>query len=261
MREVIRPWNAVGMDAADFYTGIVPDAYEVLRSTTFDATRYLEFVRDAGEPALELGCGDDGPFFELARRGIDVDGVDSSQDMLERGRARADTEKLRIHTYCQRMQELALPRSYRSIYLAGPTFTLLPHDDTARRALMSIAAHLEPAGQAMVPLWIPSATDPREFGRTRSATTADGVTARYTVESEDYDVDRRTRTTHTRYELDRNGDTQALQRDWVIHWHTPGDFSALARDAGLTVTRLTPIQDGEFTAFLGRPEGQPAQRP
>lgn len=134
MRRAISLWNAVGMDAADFYTGIVSDAYAALRSTTFDATRYLDFVRDAGEPALELGCGDDGPFFDLVRDGIDVDGVDSSQDMLERAQAHADTEGLRITTYCQPMQELALLRTYRAIYLAGPTFTLLPDDDTARRA-------------------------------------------------------------------------------------------------------------------------------
>ncbi len=99
----------MGVSAADFYTGIVTDVYAALRSTTFDAGRYLEFVRDAGQPALELGCGDDGPFLELLRRGIDIDGVDSSQDMLDRCQAQADIEGLRIATYCQPMQDLALP--------------------------------------------------------------------------------------------------------------------------------------------------------
>lgn len=257
------------MGAEDFYTGIVTDVYAALRSTTFDAACYLEFVRDAGEPALELGCGDDGPFLELVRRGIDVEAVDSSQDMLDRCHARADTEGLRIVTYCQPMQDLALPRTYRAIYLAGPTFTLLPDDDTARRALRGIAAHLEPGGQAMIPLWIPAATDRREFGRTREALTPDGATARYTVESEDYDVIRRTRCTRTRYELDRGAGTgtgtgtstdpatgrrtESLRRDWIIHWHTPEGFTALAREAGLVLTHLTPVQDGEFTAVLRRP--------
>jgi len=169
-----------GVSAADFYTGIVADVYAALRSTTFDAGRYLEFVRDAGQPALELGCGEDGPFLELLRRGIDIDGVDSSQDMLDRCQAQADIEGLRIATYCQPMQDLKLPRSYRAIYLAGPTFNLLPDDDTARRTLQGIADHLEPGGQAMVPLWIPPATDQQEFGRTREASVAGGMTARYT---------------------------------------------------------------------------------
>jgi len=239
------------VSAADFYTGIVTDVYAALRSNTFDAGRYLEFVRDAGQPALELGCGDDGPFLELVRCGIDVDGVDSSQDMLDRCHARADIEGLQIVTYCQRMQDLALPRTYRAIYLAGPTFNLLPDDDTARRTLQRIAAHLDPGGQAMVPLWIPPATDRLEFGRTHEATIAGGMTARYTVESEDYDVPARTRCTHTRYELDDGRHTQRLRRDWIIHWHTPDSFAELARDAGLTV-HLSPVENQEFTAHLQR---------
>ncbi len=241
------------MSAADFYTGIVTDVYAALRSNTFDAGRYLEFVRDAGQPALELGCGDDGPFLELVRCGIDVDGVDSSQDMLDRCHARADIAGLQIVTYCQRMQDLALPRTYRAIYLAGPTFNLIPDDDTARRTLQRIAAHLDPGGQAMVPLWIPPATDRLEFGRTHEATIAGGMTARYTVESEDYDVAGRTRYTHTRYELAGDRHTEGLRRDWIIHWHTPGGFTQLAQDAGLTVTHLTPVENQEFTAHLQRP--------
>lgn len=103
----------------------------------------------------------------------------------------------------------------------------------------------------MVPLWMPPATDPREFGCVREATTVDGMTARYAVESGDYDVARRTRCTHTCYELDDGRHIQRLRRDWVIHWHDQDTFTALARDAGLTVD-LSPVEDREFTAYLQR---------
>lgn len=243
-----------GMGAADFYTGIVPDVYTALRSTTFDVARYLEFVRQAGQPALELGCGEDGPFLELVRQGIDVEGVDSSPDMLDRCHARAGVDDLRIGTYCQPMQELALPRTYRAMYLAGPTFNLLPDDETAGRALKSMADHLQLGGQAMVPLWIPEPTSAQEFGRTREAATGDGLTARYTVDSEDYDEAGRTRTTRTHYELRDGQQVERVQRDWVIHWHTPADFTEFARAAALEVTWMDPIEDGEFTAYLRRPD-------
>ena len=105
----------------------------------------------------------------------------------------------------------------------------------------------------MVPLWIPPATDQQEFGRSREAGVAGGMTARYTIESEDYDEAGRTRYTHTRYELSGVGHTEAVRRDWIIHWHTPGGFTELARDAGLTVTHLTPVENREFTAHLQRP--------
>lgn len=247
VRETVMP-----MCAADFYTGIVPDVYAALRATTFGADRYLAFVHQSGQPALELGCGDDGPFLELARQGVDIEGVDSSPDMLERCRARADADNLRIVTHCQRMENLDLPRRYRAIFLAGPTFTLLPDDDTAQRALLRIAAHLLPDGTFMVPLWIPPATPAQEFGRTRETTTADGATARYTIESEGYDETTRTRRTHTRYEMIRHNAHESLQRDWIIHWHTPAGIAALAQPAGLEVVETTPIIDSEFTTYLRR---------
>lgn len=238
------------MSAANFYTGIVADVYTSLRSTTFDAAPYLEFVDRAGQPALELGCGADGPFLAQARRGIDVDGVDSSPDMLARCHVRAEAEGLHIDTYCQRMEDLDLARSYRAIYLAGPTFNLLPDDDTALRALRRITEHLQQDGQVMVPLWIPQATPHEELGRTREARTADGATARYTVESEDYDQTTRIRRTRTRYELLRDDRREQLRRDWIIHWHTPDSLGALAQAAGLQIAGITPIVDGEYIVTL-----------
>ncbi|WP_353650556.1 class I SAM-dependent methyltransferase [Nakamurella sp. A5-74] len=235
--------------AADFYTGIVAEVYDALRSTSFGAERYLDFVRRVGEPALELGCGDEGPFLELAAQGIDIEGVDSSQDMLDRCAVHAAARGFTVITHCQPMESLALQRRYRSIYLAGPTFNLVPDDELAGRALGRIAAHLEPGGEVLVPLWIPAATPSEQFGQTRTATTSDGATARYIVDSECYDTAARTRSTSTTYELDDGVRTTRVDREWIIHWHTPEGFDALSRSAGLAA-EISPVENGEFTALL-----------
>lgn len=128
--------SVLPMSAANFYTGIVPDVFSALRGTVFDADPYLSFVREAGQPALELGCGgDDGPFLELAREGIDIEGVDCSAQMLARCQATAASEGLSILTHCQPMEDLSLNRTFSAIYLAGPTFNLLPSDRTAALAM------------------------------------------------------------------------------------------------------------------------------
>ena len=116
-------------DPADFYTGLVAELYAPLRSFTSDPSEYAAFVRSSGEPALELGCGDGDPLLDLVALGLDVDGVDSSADMLDRLRASADARGLSVMVHQQRMEDLDLPRRYRSIYLAGATFTLLPDDE------------------------------------------------------------------------------------------------------------------------------------
>ncbi|MGW2161297.1 class I SAM-dependent methyltransferase [Nonomuraea sp. NPDC001699] len=120
------------MDPADFYTGIVAELYGPLKSFTQDPEPYAAFVERAGVPALELGCGDGDPLLELRHRGLEVDGVDSSADMLERLRRRAGEQGVTADLFHQRMESLDLPRRYRAIFLAGPTFTLLPDDATAR---------------------------------------------------------------------------------------------------------------------------------
>ena len=237
----------MNQEPADFYTGIVVDVYTALRASHFGADRYRAFVDAHGQPALELGCGDDGPFFDLAAAGYAIEGVDASADMVQRGRERLTASGVDTAIHHQRMESLDLPRRFASIYLAGPTFNLLPDDGVAAAALRRIAAHLAPGGAALVPLWTPPPTRADQLGLVR--TSADG-TARYAITRETYDRDRRTRTSTLRYELDTAGGTQVVERDWVIHWFTREGFAALASAEGLTVT-WARLDDEQDEATLG----------
>lgn len=156
-------------DAAQFYTGLVADAYAALKSTTFAAQRYVQFVGECGEPALEIGCGDGDPLLDLRAAGLEVDGLDSSADMIQRCRVRAARRGLAVRLHTQTMEEMETGRRYRSIYLAGPTVTLLPDDDAALRALERIRAHLSDDGTALIPLWIPAPTTATDLGAGRCA--------------------------------------------------------------------------------------------
>lgn len=247
-------------DAADFYTGFVVDAYAALKSETFDAGRYAAFVRQHGEPGLEVGCGDGHPILELVAQGLDVDGVDSSPDMIERAQGAARGRGLEVGLHVARMEDMDLGRRYRAIYLAGPTFELLPNDETARRALDAFRNHLAPGGSIMVPLWIPEATPASALGVAREAKDETGAVLRFTALSEELDVPARTRRTRVRYErTSPDGSTESIDRDWLIHWQTPETIRSLAAEAGLVVRTLEPepapgngeLRPGaEFTAYL-----------
>lgn len=227
------------MDAAEFYTGIVVDAYSKLKSTSFDPAPYADFVAAAGEPGLEIGCGDGEPLLSLRQAGLDVEGVDSSADMLGRCCANAAALGVEVTVYHQRMEDLRLPRRYRSIYLAGPTFNLLPDDESARRALRAIREHLTSDGQALIPLWIPEPTPAGEFGVTRETVDDDGATLTYTPLSEIYDQAVRTRTTTVRYERrSPDGAVESADREWVLHWHTQASACEMCAEAGLDVVRI-----------------------
>jgi SAM-dependent methyltransferase len=244
-----------------FYTGLVAELYAPLRSGTSDAELYRRFVVDHGEPGLELGCGDGDPILALRAAGLDVDGVDSSDDMLERCTRRAAERGVTVSVYRQLMQELDLPRRYRSVYVAGGTFTVLPDDEAGLATLRAIARNLEPGGAVLIPLWVPPATPPESFGQPRVAEVADGTVISVAVVAETRDARARTRTTMLRYERHRPaGPVEVVERPWLIHWYTPDGFARLAELAGLLVVSSTdddtgrPASEksGDFTVILRR---------
>lgn len=229
------------VDPALFYTGIVADLFVPLRSVAPDADPYARFIEVAGQPALELGCGTGDPLLELRRRGFDVEGVDSSADMLDRCRRRAAEEGVDVVVHHQRMESLDLPRRYRTIFLAGPTFNLLPDDALARNALLRIRDHLDEGGAALIPLFVPQATPAEKLGQVREAQEADGSTIRVSAIAEDRDEGDRRQETVLRYERVVGDASTIVERPWILHWYSQDQFGELAASAGLaTVMVLDP---------------------
>ncbi|WP_299520888.1 class I SAM-dependent methyltransferase [uncultured Serinicoccus sp.] len=226
------------MDAANFYTGLVADLYHPLKAHSFDAAPYQAFIEQWGEPALELGCGDGEPLLDLRAHGLEVEGVDSSADMLERCAQEAQVRGLAVTLHHQRMEHLTLPRLYRSIFLAGPTLTLLPDDATAGQALQAIARHLHPEGRALVPVSEPAPTRPDATGSIRQTTASDKSVIRVTVIGARRDEETRTQVTTLRYEREKDGRTQRLDRDWTLHWYPRDVLAELVSAAGLTIDEV-----------------------
>ncbi len=225
-------------DGADFYTGLVARLYGPLRSVAPDPEPYAAFVGACGEPALELGCGDGDPILELRERNLDVEGLDSSADMLEGCRRRAEQRGLDVVLHHQAMETMDLGRTYRSIYLAGPTFNLLEDDAAATAALHRIRAHLTPGGSALVPLFIPERPPPDEEGRPRTHEADDGTMLQFTVLAVERDDSTCDQVSHVRYELVSESENLVEERQWRLHWWTQTAFAALAQESGLEVAAV-----------------------
>lgn len=243
---------------ADFYAGLVAQAYTALRSQIFDPAPYAAFVRSYGEPGLEVGCGAGDPLLHLVQDGLEVHGADSSADMIDQARTTAEQRELDMRLHVTQMEDMDLDQQYRSIYLAGPTFELLPDDAAALRALTSFRRHLATDGAVMVPLWIASPTPKEQFHVAREAVDGCGAVVRFTPMAEEYDPLSRTRRTAVTYErIPQNGPTEVVHREWLIHWQTRETITALATQADLKVLSVEPPStDGadepgdEFTAVL-----------
>lgn len=235
------------MDAtepADFYTGIVVDVYGPLRGSTPDWRSCAAFMDAWGGPGLELGCGDGDPLLTLRSEGLDVEGLDSSADMLAKLRDNAEVRGVDVTTHHATIENMDLGRSYRSIFLAGPTFNLIADDATAVRALERIRAHLDPRGAALVPLFIPEPVLDQHIGIAREHVDERGRTLRVTVTATERDELARRQVTMLRYEIVEGESRQSLERPWILHWHTQAGFAELVSRAGLR-TAAVRTADGE----------------
>lgn len=227
-----------------FYTGLVADLYTALRSMDPDPEPYARFIGRSGEPGLELGCGGGDPLLDLRRRGLEVEGLDASPDMLDLCRSRAAAAGIHVVLHESTIEAMDLGRRYRSIFLAGPTFNLLPDDGTAAEGLRRIAAHLEPGGGALVPLFVPEPVAPDDLGRPRRHNEGGGVVLQVTTVSSFRDEAARMQRTVLRYERIRDGAAEVEERDWLLHWHTQESFGAMATAAGLVATVVRDAAGG-----------------
>lgn len=245
---------------ADFYTGVVAELHHALRSDRNDPELYADFIGQWGEPALELGCGDGDPILDPRDRGLDVEGLDSSPDMLDRAREAARSRGIEVTLHHTTIEAMDLGRGYRSIFLAGATFNLLADDTTADSALRRIAGHLEPGGAAMIPLFVPQFPEATDVGRVREARLVDGRLARLRVGGIDRDDHARTQTTSLRYEIIDGRVTETFERRWVLHWYEEPRFTAMVEQAGMTVIEVrhgpadaSTTHSTAFTFVVGHP--------
>ena len=84
-------------DAADFYTGLIAELYEPLASGITGSRRFIDFVKTHGEPALEICCGTGLPILDLIEAGLDVEGLDASEDMLKICNANSRKRNLEVY--------------------------------------------------------------------------------------------------------------------------------------------------------------------
>jgi SAM-dependent methyltransferase len=223
----------------EYYTGFVAEHYDLLvpEDETKSHGLFRSVIERDGQPALELACGTGRPLLTFVAEGLDVEGLDSSPDMLGRCLAKAASLGLSVKLHQQRMESFEIDRVFRTIYCTSSSFMLLDDDEVARRALSTIRRHLEPGGTLLVALHLPgdfSAMSTLEWRLAREARRPeDGATVRCLSKLLDVNHERRTYETSFRYQLIADASISYQEdRRFLLHWHTQEQFAALLAGAG-----------------------------
>lgn len=162
------------------YAGIVADGYHAFVSIDDvfpDDAVYEALLAETDGPALELGCGTGRPMLRWVADGHDVEGIDSSADMLSILQRNAAARGLEPVVHHGDIAPLQLDRTYEAIVCPAGTFTLIDDEDRIRRAIASYFEHLRPGGALALSLSTlePTGDSSLRWRIRRTGTLADGT--------------------------------------------------------------------------------------
>lgn len=219
------------------YSGIVAAAYEHYFGSEpyWDQTFYERRLRINGGRALEVACGSGRLLLPLLRDGLQVEGLDTSRDMLERLRTRARAMNVSPVLYEAPMQAFDLPGRFRTVFVPATTFGILVDDDEVRAALACFLRALEPGGEVLIPVSEASAaSEPvADWRERRNIRLPDDDVHVVVFERIAYEDGGRLQRWHLRYEVERaDAPRQVFFRDHLLRHHDAGEFRALLLAAG-----------------------------
>jgi SAM-dependent methyltransferase len=247
------------------YTGLSAASYDLwFGDGGFeDVDFFRDAIRDGGEPALELACGTGRLLIPFVQEGLDVEGLDLSDEMLDICQRKADEAGVRVTLHRASMEAFTLDRRFRTIFVPFGSFMLLESLDRARRALSRVRAHLDIGGRALIPLHLPWLHDvgvepamPGEWRLRRVAIRPEDDAVVRCLENTSFDFDLQVQDVRLRFEVVLAGKViereESAQR---LRWYTQEEFAGLLAEAGFNDVRVVdgytwrPAR-GDSTSFL-----------
>ncbi|GMV12811.1 MAG: methyltransferase domain-containing protein [Polyangiaceae bacterium] len=145
--------SQVWHDDDEFWAAVEPVLFNPARNAgtaaEIDGVLALSGVAP-GARVLDLGCGPGRASLELGRRGYVVTGVDRTALYLERGRAAAAAEGLRIEWVLGDMRRFARSASFELVTSLFSTFGFFADDAEERAVARNMAESLAPGGCAVL---------------------------------------------------------------------------------------------------------------
>ncbi|WP_406078341.1 class I SAM-dependent methyltransferase [Micromonospora sp. NBC_00858] len=194
-----------------------------------DPTSAVDFLADLADdgPVLELAIGTGRIALPLAERGLTMHGVEASEEMLAKLRAKPGGEHIPV--VVGDMADVGVPGPFRLAYLVYNTLFNLVDAERQADCFRNVARVLSPGGAFVVEAFVP---DPRSFDSDEQlqvrAVTEDSATIR--LHRYDRPAQRFIRQTIT-----FDGDGVHL-KPFAMRYAWPHQIDAMAQQAGLRLT-------------------------
>ena len=190
--------------------------------------------------ALELGIGTGRVALPLARRGVEVHGLDASTEMVAKLREKPDGAGIPVTI--GDFERVDAEGPYSLIYVVFNTFFSLPSQEVQVNCFRSVAEHLTDDGAFLIEAFVP---DPARFDRGQRVST--GIVENDFVS---LDLDRHDSTTQTVRSSHLYITPEGVEMYPVdIRYAWPAELDLMARIAGLRLrSRWSDWRRNPFTA-------------
>lgn len=120
-----------------------------------DRAFYRDLAVEADGPVLEVGCGTGRIYLDLLRAGVDADGIDVSEGMLDVLREKADEAGLEPSVWRADVTEFDPPRAYALAVVPFRAFLHLLSVEAQLAALSNLHDALAPGGRLALNFFAP----------------------------------------------------------------------------------------------------------
>jgi SAM-dependent methyltransferase len=147
----------------DTYGELCTEVYDLSKPLGFsfgDVEFYLDRLSTINGKVLEVGCGSGRVLIPLLQAGIDIDGLDNSDAMLESCRRRCNELGLNPNLFKAEMHNFSIACKYEAIIIPVGSFQLIEGRERAITALSHFKSYLKSGGRLILDLFIPTDLNP-----------------------------------------------------------------------------------------------------
>ena len=236
--------------ATTTWTGLAARSWDALggNEPQEDHAYLLALLRARGGRSLDVGCGTGRLLVRFLSEGLDVDGLDTSCDMLRICRSKAEATGRAPALFERSMEDPGDSGPYRTILIPCGSFMLLLDDARAIGALRSMRERLTDDGLLWFNTFSPSQRPRPTIGtwqRRAEGELPDGSRVVMDVVVEEHDEERCVVRARRRYTRSRGDEVLEVEDlDDAYRWRSPDAVHALVAEAGFQTVTVHGDYDG-----------------
>lgn len=219
----------------NYYNHLSSEVYDLDKPVGYsfgDIEFYMERLENCGGRILEPATGTGRLLIPLLEKGLQVDGFDSSADMLTICRTNCEERGLDPLLFEAKMESFAVDAKYEAIIIPAGTFLLLHKREDSIQALKNFHYHLSHGGKLIVDLFMQTEAVIGEVStRTWECVNGDVII----LESNTVEINHIHQHTiaHGRYEKWRNGTLMQTELErFPLRWYGVEEFKLILEVIG-----------------------------